>query len=91
MFARLRVFLAFFLVNRPNGNKLEIGDNISCYCDKFGGWVEGDIIEFYGKSAKVKIKFIGQSEHDSETLSVKSKRISVNHKNYDDSPPQDDK
>ena len=76
-------------MQRPNGDKLHIGDNFSLYSKEFKGWLEAEIcgIDLNNKRVQVMLVSPGNSM-DRVWLSMHSPLISIKHKQLNADAPK---
>ena len=69
-------------LDRPNGNALVKGDNLSCFNETYKLWLEVQVLKVNERKKKVKLGWVGSNALKSVWLSVTDKRLSITHKKH---------
>eukprot|EP01084_Bolivina_argentea_P025022 46563_1 len=70
---------------RPRGNELIKGDNMSAWSGEFKGWLEAEVVAV--NDDQVQISWVGNNDLPSIWLPSDSPKLSVSHKKHNAPPP----
>eukprot|EP01084_Bolivina_argentea_P001486 2736_1 len=76
-------------LKRPNGTKLSIGDNVSLFSPQFSAWLEAEVTDVNESCNEVEVLLVSpnDTQFEKEWLDTESKRMSIQHRKFDEPAP----
>ena len=84
----MTLILNLYLVQRPDGDKLHIGDNFSLWSGQYNAWLEAEIcaVDYDNRTVQVMLVAPG-NPMEKEWIHMHSPLISIKHKQWDAPAP----
>ena len=75
-------------VQRPDGDRLHVGDNFSLFSKRFSAWLEAEVYGIDDENQSVQVAFVSPGiKMKRQWISIQSPLISLEHKRCDAASP----